>query len=680
MVQGYYTMDEAARILGVHVDELKQMAKRGELRGFQDRGTLRFRTQDVEELARRRGAGSDPALPLGEAPAPQPADSPAPRSGSKAADVFNFALDSDDDQVQIGQEILGGTSPSGKKVDSKRGGPSTPKPGSDSDVRLVADGSDLDFHIASDSDVKLEDAGPKSGGSKSGGPKSGPKSGGPKSGPKSGAGAPPGTPPRRTGAHLDSGVRLVDMDSDSDVKIVGADNADSDVPLGRQPPKGASDSDIRLEFDAGPAQAGGGSDDSLLTEEIDLDAEIRKAEEAAAKAKSDPQVPSLGKSKPPEFPTTSPFELSEDDLRLELPADEQPLPQAKAKSDSSDMLLTPQAGPDSSDFDLNPSSISEPSPLDSSSDFDLSPDVEAASPLESSSDFDLTPAGDSSAPLEPASDEFQLEVNDEVGLGDMPPAKAASSGINLKEPADSGISLEQGGEGSDEIEFELSLDEGSTPKPAPAAADSDSEFELTIDETGGLAPLEEEAPAAAQDEKDIFETDFDVPALEDESGSQAVALDSADTDLESSDFDIALDEGDMAAEDESGSEVIALDEEGGADVAARTPPPKKKKKGATVVLSEDEEGGFEGLMEGGELEEEAEAEVEEEEEAVPAGAALAAPAPEWGIWGILLLPGVAVLLLVALMGFEMMQGAMGYSKPGMLTKQFAKLIGAPLKD
>src|SRR5438046_2447977 len=57
MVQGYYTLEEAARILGMATDELSQMAQRRQVRAFADRGTWRFRTQDIEELARRRGQG-----------------------------------------------------------------------------------------------------------------------------------------------------------------------------------------------------------------------------------------------------------------------------------------------------------------------------------------------------------------------------------------------------------------------------------------------------------------------------------------------------------------------------------------------------------------------------------------------------------------------------------------------
>ena len=94
MVQGYYTLDEAARILGMTGEELSQMAQHREVRAFADRGTWRFRTQDIEELARRRGQGSNPDLPLGEAPRPQPHDTPTARTHAEPPDegVFNFGL------------------------------------------------------------------------------------------------------------------------------------------------------------------------------------------------------------------------------------------------------------------------------------------------------------------------------------------------------------------------------------------------------------------------------------------------------------------------------------------------------------------------------------------------------------------------------------------------------------
>src|SRR5439155_22286062 len=167
-----------------------------------------------------------------------------------------------------------------------------------------------------------------------------------------------------------------------------------------------------------------------------------------------------------------------------------------------------------------------------------------------------------------------------------------SSGINLGKPADSGISLEQRGDGSDDIEFELTLDAESTPKPSkpstpkpgpksqtdsdsefelsldvdsPKKSDSDSEFELTLDDSGGgLQPLEDK-PASG--EKDIFETDFEVPALGEEAGCEAVAVDDSETDLGSSDLALAIGEEDVSVEDDSGSQVVALDEEEAVDDA-----------------------------------------------------------------------------------------------------------------
>src|SRR5438132_12809853 len=187
MVQGYYTLQEAAQALGMPPEELKLMAQRNQIRSFQDRGTWRFRVQDIQELARQRGASSDLELVLGEGNLPRATDSPMPRSPrpkspppksappkhtqAKSAppkspprtpkqgaqpEVFDFALE---DHAAAGLET-----PSGRqkgRPDSKRGGPASPPPGSDSDVRLVADSAaeqfifDLPKTSGSDSDVKL---------------------------------------------------------------------------------------------------------------------------------------------------------------------------------------------------------------------------------------------------------------------------------------------------------------------------------------------------------------------------------------------------------------------------------------------------------------------------------------------------------------------------------------------
>src|SRR5439155_1058385 len=103
----YYTLEEAARVLQLTTDEVKMLAEGKKVRTFRDRGTLRFRSQDIDELARSLGLGSEPDLQLGEVPPPKKSNSPtpkkAPKSGGEAENFeYNLSLD-DSDQVEIGQ-------------------------------------------------------------------------------------------------------------------------------------------------------------------------------------------------------------------------------------------------------------------------------------------------------------------------------------------------------------------------------------------------------------------------------------------------------------------------------------------------------------------------------------------------------------------------------------------------
>jgi len=604
MVQ-YYTLEQAAQILRTTPDQLKEMARKKEVRAFQDRSGWRFRAQEIDELARSRGYGSDPELPLGEA-------APPAAGGSGGKDVFNFSLDVDDSaDVPIGKEPTGSgkspsRSPGPRKPGASKLGPKSgaPKPSSDSDVRLVMDGGDMDFSIEVDSKAP-QSKGPVSPPPKTGGSKS--RLGG--------------------SAKRDSVVRIVPLDdpSDSDVKIAPS-APDSGVPISKHPGKKTSDSDIRIE-----EQARSGKRDPMVTEEIDLDAEQRKLD--AAGPKTPPHKPKA-KGGSPVLPTSSPFELSENDLDMDAP------PAAGRKPEESD--------------------------------------------TDSSSDFELKPLGDSLSPLEVGSDEMPVMHDDEVGLGELTGAKGGS-GINLQDPVDSGISLEEGS--NEEIEFELSLDGGNTPKPAPAkdaapdsssefelsldpegsselavddsgssdlgleapGADSDSEFELTLDESGGLSVEED---SASEEDKDIFETDFEVPALDEESGSEAVALDEADTDLESSEFDLSL-EG-----EESGSQVVPLEDEEEYEEGAAT-----VQRPAADAAVEDEED----LADIGDaLDEDLDQEpvLDEEGEAEPvAVSAAAAPPAEWGAMpALVMIPCTIVLFVVGLMSFELIQGMWGYHR------------------
>src|SRR5262249_6800763 len=62
----FYTLEEAARVLGMSPEELKSKAQHREVRAFMDGGSWRFRVSDIDELARRRGMGSDPELSLSD--------------------------------------------------------------------------------------------------------------------------------------------------------------------------------------------------------------------------------------------------------------------------------------------------------------------------------------------------------------------------------------------------------------------------------------------------------------------------------------------------------------------------------------------------------------------------------------------------------------------------------------
>lgn len=563
-MQQFYTLEEASRLLNTTVDELKAMARRGELRSFQDRGTLRFRGQEIDELVRRRGLGnSDPDLQLGESKAAGSGE-PGKLAGSQDKGTFDFNLSLEDsDEVAIGKESA---EMPGKPM----------KKGSDSDVRLVSDGSDLDFQIDSDSDVRMVEDAP--------------------SGPKSGNRKHPADPV----AKGDSGVRLVEASgSDSGVKIV-QDGEDA-VALGADLTKRPSDSDIRLE-DASPAARSPGDKKKKkdpVTEEFDLDAELQQAD-TAARQKGSSDVHRAA----PSVPGTSPFELSDADV---------PVPKKKParKTDSSD------------DFELTPAK-EDHSPIELGSD-----DLIALQPVEESAEVPADKGKSKSAAKSEAdsSSEFELSLED-----------AGSSPVSEDDSSSS--------------DFDLSLDEN---EAAVEGEGSDSEFELTLDGSGGLV-----STGDSGEQKDIFESDFEVPALEEESGSEAVALDESDTDLESSDFDLALGDEDAPSDETTGSQVVALEDEEDSDPEAATV--MKTRRGARAAVAEDEEAGeFDNLDLEGEDQEVVTEDVEEEP--VTAGAGAYAP-PKPARWGaipvIFMLPCVILMFLVGLMSWEMMNIMWGY--------------------
>ena len=303
-------------------------------------------------------------------------------------------------------------------------------------------------------------------------------------------------------------------------------------------------------------------------------------------------------------------------------------------------------------------------------------------PDSDSSEFELS--------LDSDSDDFQLNLNadasDEVKLGQEVPSSPArgASGINLRQPADSGISLEKGAVASskpaeekpsdEELDFELTLDSntaasgiklsGLTSKPS-TAADSDSEFELTLDDSSGSgasmehAVLEElgEGVEVKGEEKeakgDIFETDFEVPPLEESgSASEAIALET-DTDIaEGESSGVVIEE--ITEAPVEGAEVVDLAkselEEG--------PSASQALRGVPAPL--------------------------EEEELTTVAVAPYHPVP-WGpLPAILLLMTLPFMFLGALMGYQSIETMVGYQQPqkpvAPLLRSIAATLDMELKD
>ncbi|GIX04201.1 MAG: hypothetical protein KatS3mg114_0070 [Planctomycetaceae bacterium] len=153
----YLTLEEAAQQLGLRTDEVIRLREKGELRGYADRGTWKFKADDILEYKRRLQPDSSPEVQL----LPE---------GDSALDLDLSGLQSDSDVRLVTtpdkpQKGLTGSSTdlptfSGATSDSdvRLVEPPSQRPGSDSDVKLVASGSDPSAPIPladSDSDVRL---------------------------------------------------------------------------------------------------------------------------------------------------------------------------------------------------------------------------------------------------------------------------------------------------------------------------------------------------------------------------------------------------------------------------------------------------------------------------------------------------------------------------------------------
>jgi hypothetical protein len=429
---------------------------------------------------------------------------------------------------------------------------------------------------------------------------------------------------RKLGLGSDPGLQLGDASSDAIIPL-GVKEDDDQVEIGREQPHSSGSSSARLKSPSSqrlkpdqPMTVESGTFVPVVSEEggkrSDSDVKLAKG--------SDSNVRLERKGAAPAGTPTEEIDLDAEQRK-------------KGKEDSSSKVfeLADEGSKSGKKSDKHKATAKKPI---NNSDFELQLGSD------SDSEFELTLADDS----------------DEVDLGALPrdvSGKKGKSGVKLNKPADSGISLEKSDSDS---EFELNLDSSKSSKITGPKSDknkqkpdSDSEFELTLDDSSGEVSSLDVDKVTGEEQKDIFATDFDIPALDEESGSEAVQLEDGDTDLESSDFDLALDD---SGGDESASEVVQLDED--LDEAGEDRPKRKGRKSG--AMDEDDVSAEEAL-----------ADVDEEEEEEVAPAAVGAPAARpWGpLPALVLFPCLFLMLIVTFMSFELLHGMWSYrqgaSKP-----------------
>ena len=206
MAKKYLALDEAAEMLGIDPEKLMKARENGDIRGFADRGSWKFRQADLDEFARSLQADSDPEIQILDEGSVLDDDDFSDLSSSDS----DVRLQIDDDFGDLGEStsdvrLDDGSDKAGSLSESlsdvRLDGDSGPTlESSDSEVLLVGSDSDSDVRMTdSDSDVRL------------------------------------------TG-DSDSDVELI-TESDSDVKLMG-DDSDSDVQL--IDGLGATDGEITL--------------------------------------------------------------------------------------------------------------------------------------------------------------------------------------------------------------------------------------------------------------------------------------------------------------------------------------------------------------------------------------------------------------------------------------------------
>ena len=66
MAQKYYNSKDVAQVLGVSEEEVKQMLERKELHGYRDGADWKFKSEDIDQMAKQRAQGKAPEAEEGD--------------------------------------------------------------------------------------------------------------------------------------------------------------------------------------------------------------------------------------------------------------------------------------------------------------------------------------------------------------------------------------------------------------------------------------------------------------------------------------------------------------------------------------------------------------------------------------------------------------------------------------
>ena len=475
MAKKYLSLEEAASLLGMTTEQLMKVREQGDIRGFADRGSWKFREQDIDEFQRSRQSDSAPDFPIIKSDSSSSVleEPDAEDLSSSDSDVRLFFDDS-----LFGDAEIQGLATSGSDVRlSGDSGPNIDEEEPDEELDLSGWGSDAKISD-SDSDVKLVGAG--------------------------------------TQPDIDLGATIqINSDSDSDILMVNTSDSGVSLPSDSEVNLSDSDSDVRLSAEDDDSnvvlldEQGSEEDDmasTVMFDGTDSDSDVKLM------GSEDLLLPDEDSDS--DVMLSAALDRTDSDIRLAEPsvplsAMKTPVPSANPKR--------PQLPPDDSDLKLiNKGSGVRSGGIDSGISLDvhgsgLGLDAdESGISLEMDSGISLD-ADDSGISLEAFDSGAMLQDDSGITMDIADSGitlDAGDSGISLDLDDDSGISMEQ-----DDVGRTMPMQAISGAKAAFADTAMITQFEIPKPVKGNDSEFE---LAGLDDDDDEVGTNTGVLTFEDE--------------------------------------------------------------------------------------------------------------------------------------------------------------------